>query len=1011
MREFPAMRSFRFLARPFLLAALAVLLSSVGRAFTLDFQLAQNADLEQGAAPGGNDLGTTTTSRTGIPTPDGATIDFTVVSTPGNLNSADVGIGVMGGTSDRMGTGESVTFTFSRKVVLNGYTMNMFNGTDNSTWQTTTSGAAQTSTTSIVTGLNAVIEPGETLKFSTTAGDGIRLGTLVLTVPVLLDFQLAKNADLESGTAPGPTDLGDTTRSRNGIPAGDGSFISYTAVSMGGNLNSADNGIGVTGANGGARMGPGESVAFSFNRPVTVHGYTLNEFGGSDDSTWQSPTSGGVRIATTAVVKGLSLPLATGETFTISSTAGDGFRIGTLTLTVPSLPVTPDDRYQVLHDSTANSLDVLRNDGSGVALVSITQPSHGTASISGNNVLYTPTAGYIGQDTFTSTTDATSGGNTWTVTVDVRAYPNFVMVLADDQGWTGTSVPMDRNRADTKSDYYKTINMEAFAAQGMRFPRGYSAHPNCSPSRYALLTGKTLARLKMTDIVGRSNAKLTGKYKLITPGKATDAIQATMITTPELLKSIVGVGYSAAHFGKWHLAGGGPVSHGFDADANDGGTGNGEGDTGTEPINSDAKRSYSITDRALAYLDTRVGTGAPFYLQVSHYAVHEAIQCTQASYDAFAGVTPGVRHSNRYYAAMTRDLDVNVGRVLSRLDELGIRNSTYIIYQADNGAPQNMSDNAPLRGYKPELWEGGIRVPTFVCGPGVKADSQCELPVSGIDWLPTIWEWATDSLAGLPAQVDGGSVVPAIRGASLETPVATPVHRDGAMIVHSPHYIGPLAWPNDWQDTPKDMRPRSAIIAGGYKLVANYEKGSLELYDLANEAGEITNLSESQRAVRWQLWVRLRDYLKQVNAQMPTLDPSYPGTSQGDFVLPAATGPLGDADSDGLDDAWEFRELLTYTLNGNGDEDQDGVSNAAELAQGTDPLIPNALAITSLSQPSTNQLKLVWSATPGASFIVESSTNFIDWEPVQSVTAGDGHSAEYTATVGPGHEFFRVRRP
>jgi hypothetical protein len=117
------MRSLRFLVRPFLAASFAVLLPSVAGAFTLDFQLSQNADLEQPSDPGGDDLGTTTRTRTGIATPDGATIDFTVVSTPGNLNSADVGIGVQGGTSDRMGAGESVTFTFSRKVILNGFTL------------------------------------------------------------------------------------------------------------------------------------------------------------------------------------------------------------------------------------------------------------------------------------------------------------------------------------------------------------------------------------------------------------------------------------------------------------------------------------------------------------------------------------------------------------------------------------------------------------------------------------------------------------------------------------------------------------------------------------------------------------------------------------------------------------------------------------------------------------------------------------------------------------------------
>lgn len=996
------------------LLLLAALLPSTAHAFSLDFQLAQNADLESGTAPGGNDLGTTTRTRTGIATPDASTIDFTVISTPGNLNSADVGIGVMGGTSDRMAPGESVTFTFSRRVVLTGYTLGMFDGTDDSTWQTTKSPTAQTSTDATVTGLDAVIDPGETLTISTTSGDGIRVGSLQLSLPTLLDFQFAKNADLESGTASGPNDLATTTRTRTGIPAGDGSTISYTAVSAATTLNSADNGIGVTGGTGQARLGIGENVTFSFNRAVTIHGYTLNEFGGTDNSTWLSPTSGGAQTATTAAVKGLSLPLEVGETFKISSTAGDGVRIATLTLTatpLPPEPVTPDDHYQVLRNSPAKPLDVLRNDGPGVALVSLTQPTHGTATISGSDILYTPATDHTGPDTFTYTTDATTGGNTWTVTVDTRAYPNFVVIFADDQGWTGTSVPMDRNNLQTKSDYYQTPNIETLAAQGMRFPRGYAPHPNCSPSRYALLTGKTLARLKMTDIVGRSNAENSGKYKLITPGKATDAIQAPMTTTPELLKSISGAGYSAAHFGKWHLAGGGPSSHGFDTDANDGGTGNGEGDTGTKPVNADAKRSYSVTSRAIAYLDSRVGSGAPFYLQVSHYGVHEAIQYTQASYDAFAGVTPGARHNNRGYAAMTRDLDVNVGRVLTHLDDLGIRHSTYIIYQADNGAPQDMSDNSPLRGYKPELWEGGIRVPTFVRGPGVKADSQSNQPVSGIDWLPTIWEWATGSLAGLPAQVDGGSLVTTIRDASLESPVETPVHRDGAMIVHSPHYIGPLAWPNDWQDTPKDMRPRSAIIAGGYKLVANYEKGTLELYDLANEAGEITNLSETQRAVRWQLWVRLRDYLKQVNAQMPTLDPSYQGTSQGDFVLPAATGPLGDADSDGLNDAWEFRELLTYTFDGNGDEDQDGVTNAQELTQGSDPLVPNGLAITSLTQPASNQLKLIWNATPGARFVVESSTDLLHWTDTAEVTAGEVHSAEFTVTTGADHEFFRVRRP
>lgn len=822
-----------------------------------------------------------------------------------------------------------------------------------------------------------------------------------------LDFQLNGNGDLEQGSNPGPDDLGTSTASRTGIGVGDGTTLNFTVTSAPTTLNSADNGIGVQGGTGTARLGIGESLAFTFNRKVTVTGYTLNELTGTDNSTFQTPGSGGVQTRTTAAVTGLSLSLEPGEALTFSTTLGDGIRIATLTLTVPT---TAEDRYQVLHDSSANPLDVLRNDGAGVSLVSLTQPAHGTASISGDRIRYTPQAAYTGPDSFTYTTDA-AGGPTWTVNMDVRQFPNFVFIYADDQGWTGTSVQMDKSRADSKSDYYRTPNLEALAAAGMRFSRGYSPHPNCSPSRYAILTGKTLARLKMTDIVGRSNDELSGKYKLITPAKAIDAIQANMTTTPEMLKAIPGAGYSAAHFGKWHISGGGPVAHGFDADANDGGTNNNDGNTGTAPINSDAKRAYSITDRAMSYLDSRVGSGAPFYLQVSHYAVHEAIQTTQASYDSFAGVPVGTNHSNRNYAGMTADLDTNVGRLLERIDTLGIRNSTYVIYHADNGAPQDMSDNTPLRGYKPELWEGGIRVPTFVRGPGVPADSQCKQPVSGIDWLPSILEWATGSTNGLPANVDGGSIVPAIRSIAQGAPTETRVIRGGEVVIHSPHYIGPMPWPNDWQDTPKDMRPRSAILSEDYKLVANYEKGSIELYDLKTEAGEITNLSQAELAARWQLWVRLRDYLKSVNAQMPTLDPSYQGTSVGDFVLPAATGPLGNADADGLDDAWEFRELLTYAFDGNGDQDRDGVSNAAELAAGTDPLLPNAMRISSLTHLSADQLRLTWNATPGAAFVIESSADLDEWTPLQTITAGNEHSATATVNLTKGQEFFRVRQP
>ena len=723
------------------------------------------------------------------------------------------------------------------------------------------------------------------------------------------------------------------------------------------------------------------------------------------------PTNG------TAVVSGTNILYSPNYGFT----GTDGFTytnqdsLGTnsvlpVTVTVTA-PPNFSDQYQVLRNSSNNVLDLLRNDGAGMTLVSLAQPTNGTAFISGTNVIYTPNNNYIGADSFTYMSQNGAGvGFISTVALDVRQYPNFLLVLADDQGWTGLSVLMDTNRPNSKSDYYRTPRMETLATQGMRFSCGYSPHPNCSPSRYSILTGQTVARLKMTDIIDRSDTPVSGQFKLIAPGKAVNAIQASKTTIPELLKSIPGAGYSAAHFGKWHLAGGGPSAHGFDADANDGATGNAMGDTGSSPINTDPKRAYSVTDRALNFLDSRVGSGTPFYLQVSHYAVHETTQDTQSSHDAFNSVPPGTYHTDQHYAGMTLDLDINVGRVLDKLDELGIRNSTYVIYDSDNGAPQSQSENYPLRGYKPEIWEGGDRVPMFIRGPGVPANSQCNVPAIGYDILPTIWQWAGGSPTNLPANVDGGSLIPTIDSIAQGSNAPTQVTRGGDFVHHCPHYVGPSAWPNDWQLNDKDMRPRSTVHDGHYKLVANYEPGTIELYDLNNDISEVTNLSPTQLAVKWQLWVRLRDYLKMVNAQMPTLDPTYPGTTNGTFVLAGATGPLGDADSDGLNDDWEFREMLTYQFNGSDDIDQDGVSNAQELAQGTDPLVPNAYRIDSITQVAPNQLQLTWNATPGMSFAVESSTNLLDWSAATIVSSGNLFSGSVTVLKTQPQEFFRVRK-
>ncbi|MEM6692434.1 MAG: hypothetical protein AAF664_23585, partial [Planctomycetota bacterium] len=232
--------------------------------------------------------------------------------------------------------------------------------------------------------------------------------------------------------------------------------------------------------------------------------------------------------------------------------------------------------------------------------------------------------------------------------------------------------------------------------------------------------------------------------------------------------------------------------------------------------------------------------------------------------------------------------------------------------------------------------EGGIRVPTFISGPGIVADSQCDQPVMGIDLLPTIWDWAGGDADQLPGDIDGGSLVPAIEAAGSKSTDLTSVRRPGELVVHSPHYV--LT-----KDGAKNQRPSSAIFDGKWKLVAWYETGDIHLFDLESDISESTDASGSNSEVKEGLHVRLRDYLANVEARMPSLDPRHPSN---------AGGKEGDADNDGLPDYWEFKELLTHSFGPQDDPDGDGKTNQEEYNMKTDPLTAqsNQDAVSSVNQ-------------------------------------------------------------
>ncbi len=347
--------------------------------------------------------------------------------------------------------------------------------------------------------------------------------------------------------------------------------------------------------------------------------------------------------------------------------------------------------------------------------------------------------------------------------------PNFVLVLSDDQGWTSTSAAMHPDFDNSQSDFYQTPNLERLANRGMRFSQGYSPAGLCCPTRRSIQFGQTPLRH------GEDNA-FNAHYQ---PGKITHSI-------PMLLKQI-DPRYAAAHFGKWDLRGELTPQH-LGYDEGDGNTTNevgSQGDGGAPDaiskedkwtkyaVLTDPKRIFSITDRANDFMQRMSEAKRPFFVQVSHYAVHVDLQARAETIAKCQQRSRGQRHDDPIFAAMSEDLDTGLGRLLDKMDELGIADNTYVIYLADNGGVpwfppdkvRNLSNrdsvdsvgrNHPLRAGKWTVFEGGVRVPFVVAGPGIRGGAFSHVPVVGYDILPTIAELAgNDNLQ--VKNLDGGS--------------------------------------------------------------------------------------------------------------------------------------------------------------------------------------------------------------------------------------------------------------
>jgi len=457
--------------------------------------------------------------------------------------------------------------------------------------------------------------------------------------------------------------------------------------------------------------------------------------------------------------------------------------------------------------------------------------------------------------------------------------PNIILFYVDDMGWQDCSLPFYSEQTRLNKIYH-TPNMEVLAEAGMKFTQAYACAV-CSPSRISLMTGMNGARHQVTNWTLRMNKSPDPSHKKISPPEWNmngmtqgEDVPLTVqaITMPQLLKE---EGYRTIHSGKAHFGavgtpGENPLNLGFDVNIAGhaaGGPGSYQGKynysaawrnadriwdvPGLEKYHgTDTYLTEALTLEAMEEIDLAVAENKPFYLYMSHYAIHAPWEKDERFIDKYTN--GDLTDFEAVYASMIEGMDKSLGDLMEKLKENGQWENTIIIFMSDNGQPSQATLNEPLRGHKLLPYEGGVRVPLIVYWPGqVKAGSGNSQYVIVEDLFPTILEMAGVDYTNRVSQVvDGKSFVP-----YLEDPELRDENRP--LFWHFPHTY--------------DQFPYSTVRKGDWKLIYRHLDQSLELYNIRTDLSETSDLAGEEVRIKEELASLLSDYLREVNAGMPLL--------------------------------------------------------------------------------------------------------------------------------------------